>query len=241
MQAQTIPDHRLFTRNDLYLLGAFTAGTLALFPLDTRVIAFVRDSSRLHSPAMERRARVFGFLGSPGTFIAIGSLYAAGRAANEPRLETLAAHSAEAILAGLVVAGALKVTLGRSRPFVTSDTNPRDFRLFRGFRGDRFQALPSGHTTTAFAFAAAMTSQLHGWYPRATLVAGPLLYGGAAITGLSRTYEDKHWVSDIVMGAAIGTFAGMKVVRFARTHTGARLDRRLLGDDALRVGYTLRW
>jgi membrane-associated phospholipid phosphatase len=238
---QPIPDHRLFTRNDAYLLGAFVAGTVAMFSLDRQVITAVRDSARLHSPALERNARVFGFLGSPGTFISAGALYLAGRAFDERGLERAAVRGGEGMLAGLVVAGALKGVLGRSRPFVTADTNPRDFALLRGFRGERFQAFPSGHTTTAFAFAAAITADLHGHDRDAAWIAGPLLYGGAALTALSRMYEDKHWASDVVMGAAIGTFAGMKVVRFARTSSGARLDRRLLGDDALRVGYTLRW
>ncbi len=241
LPAQSVPDHRLFTRNDLNLLGAFAAGTAAMFSLDRQVVASVRDSARLHSAGVERGARIFGFLGSPGTFIAVGSLYAAGRALDEPDLERLAIRGGEGMLAGLVATGVLKGVLGRSRPFVTADTNPRDFRLLRGFTADRFQAFPSGHTTTSFAFAAAITADVHGTDPRVAWIIGPLLYGGAALTGMSRMYEDKHWASDIIAGAAIGTFAGTKVVRFARTPGGARLDRRLRGTDAVRLGYTLRW
>jgi membrane-associated phospholipid phosphatase len=233
---------RLFVPSDVWVAAAFTAGTVAMFRIDEQVIASVRDSARLHSPGFERAARVFGFLGSPGAFIAVGSLYAIGQVAGEPRLQQLAVHGSEGMLAGLVASGVLKGVLGRSRPFVTADTNPRDFQLLRGFRAERFQAFPSGHTTIAFAFAAAITSDIHGWEERTAWIVGPLLYGGAAFTGLSRMYEDKHWASDIVMGAAIGTFAGMKVVRFSRTDAGRRLDRRLIGDAAaVRVGYTLRW
>src|SRR5688572_8333268 len=87
---QPIPDHRLFTRNDAYLLGAFVVGTVAMFPLDRQVISAVRDSARLHSPEFERAARVFGFLGSPGTFITVGTMYLAGRAFEEPGLERAA-------------------------------------------------------------------------------------------------------------------------------------------------------
>jgi membrane-associated phospholipid phosphatase len=232
----------LFGQTDLWLAAAFAAGTVALFAEDKHIIASVRDSARLHSPGFDRTARVFGFFASPGTFIAIGTLYATGQIAGEARLKQVALHGAEGMLAGLVAAGLLKGTLGRSRPFVTADTNPRDFGLFRGFRADRFQAFPSGHTTTAFAFAAAVTSDIHGWDATTAWIVGPILYGGAAFTGLSRMYEDKHWASDIVMGAALGTFAGLKVVRYSRTEAGRRFDRRILGDDAgMRVGYTLRW
>jgi hypothetical protein len=38
-------------------------------------------------------------------------------------------------------------------------------------------------------------------------------------------YNNRHWASDVIIGAAIGTFAGLKVVRFNGTHTGNRVDR----------------
>ena len=54
------------------------------------------------------------------------------------------------------------------------------------------------------------------------------MYGGAALIGVSRMYDNRHWASDVIMGAAIGTFAGTKVVRYHRTHPDNRLDRWLL-------------
>lgn len=243
LQAQApIPDHRLFTGADLALLGAFTAGTVALFPFDQRVMASVRDSARLASLRAQKGARVFGFLGSYGTFIVGGALYATGRLADEPRLVRLAAHGGTAMAASLVATGVLKTTLGRARPSVSADTNPRDFRLFRGWTADAYQAFPSGHSALAFAAAAATVAEIHGWNRDATWFTAPLLYGGATLVGLSRMYEDRHWPTDILAGAAIGTFAGIKAVRFSRTPTGQRLDRRLIGDDAqLRIGYLVRW
>jgi membrane-associated phospholipid phosphatase len=59
-------------------------------------------------------------------------------------------------------------------------------------------------------------------------VIGPVLYGGAVAVGASRMYENRHWASDVIMGAAIGTFAGTKVVRYHRTHPTNQLDRWLL-------------
>jgi membrane-associated phospholipid phosphatase len=55
------------------------------------------------------------------------------------------------------------------------------------------------------------------------------MYGGAALVGLSRMYNNRHWASDVITGAAIGTFAGTKVVRYHHTHPGNRIDRWLLG------------
>ncbi|HET9685443.1 MAG TPA: phosphatase PAP2 family protein, partial [Gemmatimonadaceae bacterium] len=63
-------------------------------------------------------------------------------------------------------------------------------------------------------------------YPKSTyFLIGPLMYGGATAVGLSRMYNNRHWASDIIVGAGIGTFAGLKVVRFNDSHSGNRVDR----------------
>ena len=54
------------------------------------------------------------------------------------------------------------------------------------------------------------------------------MYGGATMIAASRMYNNKHWASDVVMGAAIGTFAGTKVVRYHHSHPGNRIDKWLL-------------
>jgi membrane-associated phospholipid phosphatase len=56
-------------------------------------------------------------------------------------------------------------------------------------------------------------------------------------------YNNQHWASDVVMGAAIGTFAGLKTVRFNHTHTGNRIDQILLGTRIVPTpnGNALAW
>ena len=39
---------------------------------------------------------------------------------------------------------------------------------------------------------------------------------------------NKHWASDVGMGAAIGTFAGWEVVQYHRSHPGNKIDKWLL-------------
>ena len=65
-------------------------------------------------------------------------------------------------------------------------------------------------------------------WPDHTWLVGPLTYGGAAAVGLSRMYNDKHWASDVVLGAGVGIVTGLKVVRYAHAHPGNALDRWLL-------------
>jgi membrane-associated phospholipid phosphatase len=250
-----LPDSRLFQRSDLLVTGAFAAATIAMFPLDRQLAIAVRDSGLVSNPSLRRAASTIGFLGSPGPFIIGGTMYVIGRYANKPRLAHVAVHGTEAIFVGLAVAGAVKTTLGRARPYITADTNPGNFGFLRGFKSDAYQAFPSGHATTAFAVASAVTAESSEWWPGRTWLVGTVLYGGATLVGVSRMYEDKHWASDIIMGAAIGIFSGLKTVRFTHTRTGNRVDRWLLGErksdvrlrvspgraGALLLGVDARW
>jgi membrane-associated phospholipid phosphatase len=115
------------------------------------------------------------------------------------------------MVAATAVSSVLKVAVGRARPFMSNDGDPDHFRLSRS---SDFQSFPSGHTTAAFAFAAALTSESDTWWPHHHRLVGTALYGAATLVGLSRIYDDKHWASDVLAGAAIGTFSGVTIVRF---------------------------
>lgn len=229
---QTTPETRLLVKSDLWLLGGFAAATVALFPFDRQVTARVRAPALLQNRTIEETAKVAGFLGFPGSVIIGSAMYAAGELADEGRLSHLAVHGTASMVVGLSTVFALKLTLGRARPYVTSDTNPRDFAFMRGFRSSDYQSFPSGHTAATFAVAAAVTSEMRRWYPDYNWLTGVALYGGATAVGISRMYEAKHWASDVIMGAAIGTFAGLTTVRWLHARPGNRLDRALLGSDA---------
>ena len=55
------------------------------------------------------------------------------------------------------------------------------------------------------------------------------MFGGATMIGISRMYNNRHWASDVMMGAAIGTFAGNKVVRdHHRVNPNNQFDKWLL-------------
>jgi len=82
--------------------------------------------------------------------------------------------------------------------------------FFGGFTTRIELFIPSGHATDGFVAAAAVTAETGRWWPRSTRIVGPLMYGGATMVGLSRMYHNKHWASDVVLGAAIGTFSGRK-------------------------------
>jgi len=55
-----------------------------------------------------------------------------------------------------------------------------------------------------------------------------VFYGGATLMGLSRIYNNQHWASDVLGGAAIGTLIGVKVVKYTHSHPGNPIDNNLI-------------
>jgi hypothetical protein len=234
----------LFTADDAALAAGFVGLTFAMFPADKYLARHLRDQSAPASAFVDRGAKVFENISSPGAFIIGPALYAYGRYADHPGIEDLGWHGTEAVIVADGITGILKGVLGRSRPYVSVDTNPHDFKLFKGFSNDQRASFPSGHTTTAFAAAAAVTSEVNRMWPRYTWYVAPVLYGGAVLVGVSRMYHDQHWASDIVLGAGIGTFAGLKVVRYSHSHPDNLIDRVILKTSVLpdgRGGGMLAW
>lgn len=229
-QTTTDTDHRsLFTYRDAILAGAFVVGTIAMFPLDKSA------ASTFQSPAPQgkwylRKAAVgLNKIAVPGAVIIGTSMYAVGRLSKDDKLARLGLHGTEALFIGEGVATVMKYTFGRARPYVDTVPNPDNWQLLRGFRSDtRYRSFPSGHAVAGFAAAAAVTAETSIWWPQAVWLIGPTMYGGAGLIGLARMYDNRHWASDVIMGAAIGTFAGNKVVRYHRTNPDNRLDKWLL-------------
>lgn len=232
-QADTISRRPFFTWRDVAIIEAFAIATVAVAPLDTRIAGRLQDSTLQANRAMRRAADFVETVTDPGAaMIGIG-LYAYGRIRNNIRAADLGLHGLEALVLGAQAGNLLKGIIGRARPYLDV-TNPHDYGAFRGFRGGSdYRAFPSGHTISAFAAASAVTSELKRWYPRSVWVVGPVLYGGAAAVGWSRMYDNKHWASDVITGAAIGTFAGLKVVHWHHMNPGNAVDRVLLARTVL--------
>jgi membrane-associated phospholipid phosphatase len=236
----------LFAFRDLVVAGAFVGATIAAFPLDKRLAHHLENPGAQENKFFNHAATGLEIFTSPGAYYIGAGWYLIGRVGGYGRLADLGVHGTEAVLAGDIVTGLLKGLVGRARPFVVADTNPHDFNLGGGFTNSNRQSFPSGHATTAFAAAAAVTAETGTWWPRSTWVVGPLMYGGASMVGLSRMYHNKHWASDVALGAAIGTFAGQKVVQFNHEHPKNRLDRALLhislapdGNGGTAIGWSM--
>ena len=227
----------LFRRSDAVLAAGFAAATVALFPLDRHFAEELQSPAAQSNRAIDNTATRLEKITSPGAYYIGGGLYLLGRVAGWERVADLGLHATESIVLAEGIGFVLKRAIGRARPYVSNSTEPRDFSIGTGFgTGDR-RSFPSGHTYTAFALASAVTSETRAWWPGSTWFVAPLLYGGATAVGLSRMYHNMHWASDIVLGAAVGTFSGLKLVRFMHDTPGSRADRFLLGSPVVRHSY----
>lgn len=119
----------------------------------------------------------------------------------------------------LVIAPRLFYTCLCAAPFATLFartgksfiTSPRPAALIDNAQftivGERLDSLsmPSGHTTTAFAIAAALWFAL----PAARRLRHSWLLYLAAAAGLSRIAVGAHWPGDVAVGACLGLWAGL--------------------------------
>ncbi|MFI5245656.1 MAG: phosphatase PAP2 family protein, partial [Gemmatimonadales bacterium] len=180
------------------------------------------------STTLRSAARFGNSWGSPGAIVAAGALWLNGRLFHDSTRARIGGRALEALALSGTVTGGIKGLAGRARPFA-DPSGPASWAFARGIHDARYQSFPSGHATAAFAFASAITAQLDRDRSPLARWAGPVLYSLAAVTAFARTYNNKHWASDVIAGAGVGTLSGLAVVRWHEAHAASWIDRVLLG------------
>ncbi len=84
---------------------------------------------------------------------------------------------------------------------ITSGTIKRTTNVLRPDESD-FKSLPSTHTTIAFVSA----TFLHEEYKYQSIWYGIAGYSIATATGVLRMLNNRHWMSDVLVGAGLGIF-----------------------------------
>jgi membrane-associated phospholipid phosphatase len=193
---------------DVFPLIALAAGTTFLIAGDEAIRDGVQSYADMHawvgdvSPVITQLGGVAGFA-TAGAFFGAGLLFKDDRARDTGYL------AASAILQAMLVDNFLKIAAGRQRPYVADGEDHWDgpAAYFNG-SGEDNRSFPSGHSATAFALATVVSMQYghRAWVP---VVAYTLATG----VGLSRMALDKHWSSDVLVGAVIGHLVARLVVR----------------------------
>ncbi len=162
-----------------------------------------RSIARAHQHPMLHRVFSIGeFYGSPICAGTIGGgLYLSGLSSGDASTRLTGRAVLESVLYAAVLTQVLKMVIGRSRPY--QNNGARDFHGL-AFTNAQW-SFPSGHTTMAFATSASLSVRLKR--PIATVG----LFTLAMLTIGQRIYDDQHWLSDTLFGAAIGTSIGLAV------------------------------
>lgn len=218
----------LLTRSSAWIAGGTLLAAGALMAADRGITDEFRDPGPQGNGALRAAARDFNWLGDPGTVVLSVAMYGSGRLLHHSTLAEMGLRGAEALAISAVATGVIKGLAGRNRPYLDNG-DPDSFVFGQGFGHGGRTSFPSGHATAAFALASVVASEASFRWPHASRYVGPLVYGAAASVALARVYSDKHWASDVVAGAGIGTLTGLAVVRYHRLHPHSRLDRLLLG------------
>jgi membrane-associated phospholipid phosphatase len=179
---------------DALWLAPFGAGTEFLIKTDRQTAGAV-DSSGSLQPV----SRGVSHFGSPYWTSGIAAtFYLVGRVRNDARARETGLLSVEALLDGMMVIEPIKTITRRSRP------------LSKGGRGEFLtggNAFPSGHAMSAWALATVVAYEYGEGRPLVRAGA----YSYATLVSLSRFGGRTHFMSDALVGSAIGYGIGRYV------------------------------
>ena len=176
-------------------LAPIGLGTAALIATDQQTGDEIAEStSQLNA------SRIVSYAGSAyGVGAVAGAFYLAGRARHDPRARETGVLGAEALVDSAIVVTAIKEITQRTRP--SGGRSRSDF--FDG--GSSF---PSGHSIEAWSLATVIAHEYHG-HPAVQIAA----YGIASAVSVARFTGQKHYLSDILVGSAMGFGIGRYVYR----------------------------
>ena len=210
---------------DWLVLGGIAAGIGTVAAFDEDIEHGIR---RARNNTMTNILDNVQPLGNEYAIGIVGTFYIYGEFFKDPRAKTTALDSisATAIASGLVT-NSFKYVIGRGRP--TDGHGAYNFQPFSG--QDSFS---SGHTTEAFALASVITEHYNAPWVQVTS------YGLASAVGYARLNNNRHWPSDVLAGATIGTFVGKTVVHFNAKHRQVKVQP-IVGRDIHGAEMSLAW
>jgi hypothetical protein len=136
--------------------------------------------------------------------VGLAATYVLGTILKNKKLKKASVLAFTSLLISTALVQGLKFTFGRTRPYAAA--NQFEFSG-PGFHSKDKVSFPSGHTAAAFAVAASMSTVYDSKLVKI------LAYSAATLTGLSRIHDNKHWISDVFLGAILGTATGIFVTK----------------------------
>lgn len=189
--------------SDWITLGVIGLGTYGVMETADEPIrdAVLRNQQSSNSAPMEI-GRYWGELYTPVVLFSGIAVYSL--AADDKKARKIAYEIGQASLYAGVLTYALKYSFGRARPYMEEGST--SFHPFNSITGKDYQSLPGGHNVAAFVLSTVLSRNVRPLWLKI------LMYLPAALTFVSRVYQDQHWTSDDVAGAALGYFIATWVV-----------------------------
>jgi len=184
----TAPFH--VNRKDRVWALPLTGAALTLWATDRQTEAeLMEHGDNLQRFRVSRKFSETGSVYATGTLA--GTFYLVGHLTHNARARETGILAAEALVNGAIVGSALKLASQRQRPPVDNGSG----EFFDG--GSSF---PSGHAINAWSVATILARE-YGKDRTALKIA---LYGTAAAVSITRYTGRKHFLSDTLIGSAIG-------------------------------------
>lgn len=224
-------DKTFLTRRDAGL-AAVALGATALLSHWDPDIARASQGRRFNDSSLSRLSLRISKVNETTLTVGGVALYAVGRLTGQRTLTDVALHATESVVLASLASQLIRGPLGRSRPYVTNDSNQYDFSFGGGFKSgskgfDR-RAFPSIHTSSSMAVATVLVMEMKRRNVSATPFIAPVIFAAGLLPGLARIQLNQHWASDVFAGAAMGVFSGYKVVSYSHDHPNNAFDRVLL-------------
>jgi membrane-associated phospholipid phosphatase len=135
---------------------------------------------------------------------ALATLYCVGYLSGDYRARRTALLGVESLVVTGIFTETIKHICQKHRP----RSGDLENIVWDGPRGSGTNlSFPSGHAAVAFAVATVVASEYgdHAVVP-------PLMYGAATLCALSRVHDNAHWMSDVVIGSAVGHFTAKAII-----------------------------
>lgn len=182
----------------LWEVGAVLGGAALVSLLDQPL---ERSFQRDRSPFLTDLSSVFRQQGEPWYYVSVSvGVWGAGVIANSHDLRRAGRRLMAAVAVSGLTEQVIKQLVGRARPNEGSGAFTfHPFSSLKDSLGVQTRgSFPSGHATAAFAVATSLADDIRNPFATAAL------YTLAAGAAWSRIYDNRHWLSDTFVGAALG-------------------------------------
>jgi membrane-associated phospholipid phosphatase len=221
------------TSSDWIKIGAFAVATTGAILFADKPVQRLAMQIRKNKPVVSASTYVtnFGGLYEAYTLAALGAY---GLIFKKDKEQTTVLLATQAYITAAAIETALKYLTSRQRPSYYNSVTGLNNHTFHGpfyhfLKNDNssYESFPSGHTTVVFAAATVFAMEY-----KETPIVPIIAYSAATAVGLSRIIQNQHWISDVMVGAALGFLSGRQVVnnyhRFSKIQIGAAKKKNTL-------------